>query len=330
MHRRKLEELNLLDDFLMFTLVNHPKFGEKFSKKLLKIILGKDFKKLKVVPQKVYYGSDTDKHGARLDVYLEEELDGEEYHESATICDIEPEQKDNEEKVEALPRRVRFYHSKIDIGSLESGADYRALKDVIVIMIMPFDPFGYNRMVYTIQNRCIEKPDMSYDDGARTIFLYTNGTEGHPTKELGELLYYMKDSRMQNARNETLKEIHEMVECVKRDSEVSLAYMRMMKREEEIAMEAARKERIKAEAELTETKTELTETKTELTETKTELTETKTELTETKTELTETKTELTETKMELTETKAELSDTKKKVAELEAENLRLKQMFEGK
>ena len=34
--------------------------------------------------------------------------------------------------------------------------------------------------------------------------------------------------------------------------------------------------------------------------------------------------------MELTETKAELSDTKKKVAELEAENLRLKQMFEGK
>lgn len=128
MHRRKLEELNLLDDFLMFTMVNHPKYGERFSKQLLRIILGKNFKNLKVVPQKVYYGSDTDKHGARLDVYLEEEVDGEESYENATICDIEPEKEDDRETLEALPRRVRFYHSKIDVGSLESGADYQARK----------------------------------------------------------------------------------------------------------------------------------------------------------------------------------------------------------
>lgn len=291
MHRRKLEELNLLDDFLIFTLVNHPKYGEKFSKKLLKIILGKNFKKLKVVPQKVYYGSDTDKHGARLDVYLEEEFDGESHHENATICDVEPNQGDGKENIEALPRRVRFYHSKIDVGSLESGADYQLLKNVIVIMIMPYDPFGRNRMVYTIGNRCVEEPDMPYEDGAKTIFLYTNGIEGNPAEELCDLLRYMKDTKLQNARNETLQEIHEMVESVKQDSEVSLAYMRMMRREEDIAREA----RNKVEAELKEAEAELTEAKTKL-----------------------------------TEAKAELSDTKKKVAELEAENLRLKQMFEGK
>ena len=221
MHRRKLEELNLLDDFLMFTLVNHPKFGEKFSKKLLKIILGKDFKKLKVVPQKVYYGSDTDKHGARLDVYLEEEFDVEKYHEEYTICDIEPDQGDDKEEVEALPRRVRFYHSKIDVGSLESGTDYQKLKDVIVIMITSYDPFGLNRMVYTIRNGCVEEPDMPYDDGATTIFLYVNGTEGNPTKELRDLLHYMKDTKSENAQNDTLKEIHE------------IAYMRIMKSKEE-------------------------------------------------------------------------------------------------
>ena len=28
-----------------------------------------------MVPQKVYYGSNTDKHGARLDVYVEEETE---------------------------------------------------------------------------------------------------------------------------------------------------------------------------------------------------------------------------------------------------------------
>ena len=241
MHRRKLEELDLLDDFLIFTLVNHPKYGKQFSRKLQKIILGKDFKKLKVVPQKVYYGSDTDKHGARLDVYLEEEFDGDEYQESATICDVEPEQDDSKENIETLPRRVRFYHSKIDVGSLESGVDYQSLKDVIVIMIMPFDPFGMNRMVYTICNGCVEEPDMPYDDGAKTIFLYTNGTEGNPTEELSELLRYMKETKQQNAQNDTLKEIHEMVEDVKRDAEVSLAYMRIMKSKEELVREERRK-----------------------------------------------------------------------------------------
>ena len=35
----------------------------------------REFGKLTVIPQKVYGGTDTDKHGARLDVYLEEELE---------------------------------------------------------------------------------------------------------------------------------------------------------------------------------------------------------------------------------------------------------------
>lgn len=72
MPRRKLEELNLLDDFLFGSMVTYPEIGEKFMRELLKVIFQRDFGKLKVIPQKVYYGSNTDKHGARLDVYLEE------------------------------------------------------------------------------------------------------------------------------------------------------------------------------------------------------------------------------------------------------------------
>ena len=243
MYKRKLHELNLLDDFLMFTLVNHPKYGERFSRELLRIILGKDFKSLKVIPQKVYYGSDTDKHGARLDVYLEEKLDGEDGEETATICDIEPNLDDSLEHIKELPKKMRFYHSKIDAGSLESGMDYQSLKNVIVIMITPYDPFGLNRMIYTISNRCLEELDMPYEDGARTIFLYTKGTEGNPAVELQELLRYMENTEKANAQNETLREIHTMVEDVKRDSEVSLGYMRMMRSQEELT----RKERIRAD-----------------------------------------------------------------------------------
>ena len=60
MHRR-LEELNLLDNFMFGTMVSYPTIGEQFLRELLKIIFQKEFDKIKVVPQKVYYGSDTDR-----------------------------------------------------------------------------------------------------------------------------------------------------------------------------------------------------------------------------------------------------------------------------
>ena len=88
MQRRKLENLNLLDDFLFGTMVTYPGIGETFVREILKIIFQKEFGPLTVVPQKVYYGSDTNKHGARLDVYLEETSgDG---PGRATVYDMEP------------------------------------------------------------------------------------------------------------------------------------------------------------------------------------------------------------------------------------------------
>ena len=232
MQKRTLKELNLLDDFLFGSMVTYPGIGEEFSRELLRIIFQKEFGKLIVVPQKVYYGSDTDKHGTRLDVYLEENVSALSYLPTATIYDIEPDQNDDNESILALPKRVRFYHAKIDGKSLKSGESYRVLKNVIIIMIMPYDPFQLNRMVYTIQNRCIEEPDMPYDDGATTLFLYTKGTKGNPSMELQQLLHYMEHTQDSYATNEDLKKIQRMVDIVKQDEEVSLEYMKIFEREE--------------------------------------------------------------------------------------------------
>ena len=241
--KRKLQELNLLDDFLFNKMVSHPEFGEEFSRELLRILFGREFGKLQVVAQKVYYGSDTDTHGARLDVYLEEE-DGEE---NATIFDFEPEQ--GKKDITNLPRRVRFYHSKIDAGILKMGEDYKLLKNVIVIMILPKDPFGYNHMVYTVQNQCLEIPDMPYDDGAKTIFFYTKGTEGNPTTELKEFLTYMEETKQDNAKNESLKKIHGMVEQVKDDRKASVEYMKIFEKEQMLKEEGREEERQNTERE---------------------------------------------------------------------------------
>ncbi len=239
MHRRKLEELNLLDDFLFNKMVGHPEFGEEFTRELLRIILGKEVGKLEVIPQKIYYGSDTDRHGARLDVYLEET---EEPLENATIYDLEPEGEGKEEDLKSLARRVRFYHSKIDVGSLKSGQDYRTLKNVVVIFIMPKDPLGANRMFYTIENRCKELPELPYDDGAKTIFLYTKGTEGNPKEQLKDLLRYMENSCDGNVTNEALKKIHRMMKRVKSDEEVSLEYMKIYEREQMLTEQGSQQE----------------------------------------------------------------------------------------
>lgn len=227
--RKKLEELNLLDNFLFGSMVTHPEFGEEFSRELLQVILQRKFQNLTVFPQKVYYGSDTNLHGARLDVYLEDENE-------ASIYDIEPDKKDDQDLIAALPRRVRFYHAKMDGRSLKSGEKYTALKNVIIIMIMPYDPFGRGRMVYTVQNACVEDPSMPYEDGAKTVFLYTKGKIGIPSEELKQLLTYMEQSTEVNATNDMLKGMHRMVEVVKHDEEVSVEYMRKMEEEDMLMM----------------------------------------------------------------------------------------------
>ena len=89
-------------------------------------------------------------------------------------------------------------------------------------------------MVYTIKNCCVEVPELKYEDGAQTIFLYTRGREGNPPEELKQLLHYMEHSSIENAPSENLKKLHRMVTAVKRDGEVGLAYMKSFEREERI------------------------------------------------------------------------------------------------
>lgn len=236
--KRKLEELNLLDDFLFGTLISHPVYGERFARVLVTTMLGREVKILKIVPQMTYYGQDTDRHGTRLDVYIEEE-DGSAQGEIGigNIYDVEPDQTIDVSERKALPRRVRFYRATIDAKNLQSGANYGQLKNVIIIMILPYDPFGYDRIVYTVKNHCVEEPQMAYDDGALSLFLYTKGKNGTISQQLKELLHYLEDTTWQNAVNDSLQEIQSMVDQVKRNKEVSISYMKIYERERMIRNE---------------------------------------------------------------------------------------------
>lgn len=232
--RKKLNSLNLIDNFMFGSAISHPKYGKNIASIILKYIFGHEFHNLTVQVQKVYYGANTRLHGARLDVYIEDNVTENDDNNHLvtttqnTIYDIEPEKyKDHISKF-TLPKRVRFYHSMIDKQQLESGDNYDKLKRVFVIMITPYDPFGYNHMIYTIKTHCDEIPEMPYDDGSTTLFLYPDGELGEISNELKALLQFIIHTDDTHATNKDLQYIEDAVIEIKNNSEVTTSYMRVM------------------------------------------------------------------------------------------------------
>lgn len=205
--------------------------------------MGRKIGKLRVTPQHFIQGENTDLHGVRLDVYLDED-DG-----AGELFDLEPDNNDGKGDIASLPKRARFYHSKLDAESFKIGEKYERLRNVFVIFIMTYDPFKLERMVYTIRNGCIEVPDLPYEDGARTIFLFTRGRNGNPPESLRQLLQYMEHTTKENAGTEDLRKLHEMVTAVKTDGEVGLAYMKFFELEERTLQKGIRQGRAEGKAE---------------------------------------------------------------------------------
>lgn len=250
-HFRSLAQLDLIDNFLFQATISQGKAGEEVCRILLRTILGRPFGKVRVVPQKPFLGPDVDRHGIRLDAYIEDwsafpsdipdaKSSLETTHPlSAELCpdiyDIEPNKTSEKQ---TLPKRMRYYHGLIDSHLLDSGKTYDTLPSVFIITILPYDPFGQNRMVYTIKNCCVEAPDLAYDDGAVKIFLYTKGTEGNPGKELRDMLKYIEETTEQNITNPDIAAIHEAVSQAKQSREVGINYMKSWEWEDMIRKEA--------------------------------------------------------------------------------------------
>lgn len=238
-HFRRLEDLNLIDNFLFQEMLSQDEDGEEFARILLSTILGKQIRKVKITPQKNILGIDTNKHGIRLDAYIEDvsdELTGN-LADAEVIRDLYDIEPNNAYEKETLPKRMRYYHGLIDTQLLSSGTGYAKLPNVVVIVILPYDPFGQNRMVYTIQNQCLEDTAVSYDDGAKKIFLYTKGTEGNPGQALKDMLKYIQNTTDYNITNQDIASVHELVNKVKHKKEVSISYMKSWEVEEMARMD---------------------------------------------------------------------------------------------
>ncbi|MDD3404496.1 MAG: Rpn family recombination-promoting nuclease/putative transposase [Hespellia sp.] len=129
-----------------------------------------------------------------------------------------------------LQKRSRFYQSLIDSSLLPPGSiSYNLLNDSYIIMITPFDLFGYGKYQYTFQARCKEVPELHLADGATRIFLNTKGKNADQVSE--ELIHFLKyventdDKTAEESNSELIKTIHECVKRVKASEEAGVKYM---------------------------------------------------------------------------------------------------------
>ena len=84
----------------------------------------------------------------------------------------------------------------------------------------------------------MEEPDMPYEDGDTTIFLYVYGKKDIPSQKLQNMLRYLVDSREVNAKDEDLKRLSQMLKNVKANKRVGEQYMHTWMREQHIREEA--------------------------------------------------------------------------------------------
>ena len=219
--KRTLKDLNLMDKFLFDEAME----DKDNMKTLLDIVLGQDTH-LKYPPQtEKEFRNSKENRQIRLDVYAIDEDD--------VVYDTEPQIQNTKN----LPKRSRLYQGLIDSNLLPPGSiDFNALNTVIIIMIMPFDLFGYELYQYTFRMKCEEISELELEDGATRIFLNSHGK--HPefvNPELIELLEYMEkstDTVAKKCESKRIHQMHERITKLKSSKEMEIKYMQKWEEKE--------------------------------------------------------------------------------------------------
>ena len=213
---KPLQELDLIDAFLFGASTEKPQDAEFIAKLIIERATNEKVDKISVVSEKELAGIDIFHHGIRMDLYVEEFED----KRLAKVYDIEP----NKYKPSEIPMRSRYSQSLTDVKLLKAGEPYENLPDYISIWILPYDPFGQNRMIYTVKNVVEEYPHLVYNDGVKRLFLYVGGELGG-TEKLKDLLQYFSSSKKANVKDAELERLHSIVENTKSQRKVGNRYM---------------------------------------------------------------------------------------------------------
>ena len=133
--RRTLQDLTIRDNFMFAAVM----MQEDNCKRLLEMVLGIEIDRVEVSYEKsIIYNPEC--KGVRLDVYAK--------NADNTRYDVEMQVSGSD-----LGKRIRYYHSQMDMELLLSGQPYEELPAAYVIFVCNFDPFDRKKYCYTFENR---------------------------------------------------------------------------------------------------------------------------------------------------------------------------------
>lgn len=207
---------------------------------IIKRTTGRVIKNFTIETQKELKGIDRDKRGIRMDVLVSV---SDEIGKVSEVYDIEP----NDYYEPDIAKRTRYYNALTDVKLLTSNAEFHRLPELISIWILPYDPFGDNRMLYTVKNVVVENNKLVYNDGVTNLFLNTKGTVGG-SEELRTLLKHMENTTKENAVDDDLKQIQKIIDAIKQNKKVGERYMsleKMLKSAEVQGYDAGREDGIR-------------------------------------------------------------------------------------
>lgn len=211
---KPLKDLNLTDRFLFDMVMEDLQTQQD----VLSIIFGRDIPLLSQGETEKEFRVSPSVRSIRMDVFSMDE--------EKAVYNTEMQQKQQSD----LARRSRYYQSMLDTSLLEPGVpDYSTLNPSYIIMIAPFDLFGYGRYVYTFRATCQEEPGCILQDGATRIFLNTRGKNDSDTSpELISFLHYLEnttDEAAAHTGSERMVRIHQRVQKVKLSEQIGVKYM---------------------------------------------------------------------------------------------------------
>ncbi|MBO6300388.1 MAG: hypothetical protein J6N53_16275 [Lachnospiraceae bacterium] len=214
MARKTLEEMSLIDNFLMQAVSSDQEVSEPSLRCILSVLLQRKIGQISVNAEKMIPGYSPDHRGIRMDVEVIEK--GEASSVIANVYDVEPHTANDTH----FPKANRFRQAKIDSRYMESGDnEFEHLPDLYVITITNFDIFGEDQMIYTFRERCEEIPGLTYEDGLCFIYFNTTGKKGG-SQSIKNMLHFIENSDETAAVDTETQELEQYIRKVKLDPEV--------------------------------------------------------------------------------------------------------------
>ena len=135
------------------------------------------------------------------------------------------------ENIEAYNAMVEiYYQGQVDVSLLKPGCiDFNQLNDLTIILIAPFDIFGYGLYKYTFEETCKEIPHLKLEDGAKRIFINTYGNNPENfSQEFLDFMNYINESTDEVAartRSPKIRLIHDFVSRIRVSEKIGVKYM---------------------------------------------------------------------------------------------------------